>query len=234
MEKLMNRLKHILLIIAILIIYTCSNVIIDGYKIYEKNVSGVSLKETVENIKNNKDYVTIDKIDEDFLQAIVSIEDHRFYEHGAIDVKSIIRASIANIKEGKIVQGGSTITQQLAKNIYFDGERKFSRKVAELIVANKLENNYSKDEILELYVNIINYGNGYIGIKEASEGYFNEDVDNLDLNEAAMLAGLPQCPNGYNPNNHYEKAIKRQKQVLAAVEKYMNIEHKDEYYMAKR
>ena len=138
---------------------------------------------------------------------------------------------IKNIQAGKIVQGGSTITQQLAKNLYLNGDREFSRKVSEVFLVNDLEKKYSKNEIFEIYANIINYGNGYTGIKEASEGYFGEESDDLNLQQATMLAGLLQSPKRYNPTKYYDKAVARQKDVIAAMQKYGDIDYKEDYYI---
>lgn len=227
-------IKILALSIASLMILLCVSVgstVIDGYNKYKEVISSISLEEKVNEIKSDKYYTSIEKIDKDFLDGIVSVEDHRFYKHGGLDFISILRATINNVVEGKIVQGGSTITQQLAKNIYLDSDKNLSRKISEVFLANDLEKSYSKDEILEMYVNIINYGDNYIGIKEASEGYFGTEPNNLDLNEASILAGLPQSPNGYALSSHYNKAIARQKVVLEAMNKNDVLEHSNEYYV---
>ena len=105
------------------------------------------------------------------------------------------------------------------------------RKVSEVFLVNDLEKKYSKNEIFEIYANIINYGNGYTGIKEASEGYFGEESDDLNLQQATMLAGLPQSPKRYNPTKYYDKAVARQKDVIAAMQKYGDIDYKEDYYI---
>ena len=226
--------KVIKTLIASIIIISCiciGNIFIDGYKEYKYAINTISLHDKVDEIKNDKDYEPIKNINKNFLDAIVSIEDHRFYNHKGVDFISIARASISNLIDGKIVQGGSTITQQLAKNLYFNSDKNFSRKVAEVFLAHDIEKNYTKDQILEMYVNIINYGDNHIGIKEASNGYFGVEPSDLDLNEASILAGLPQCPNGYALSKHYDKAIARQQQVLEAMNIYNNVSHNDEYYV---
>lgn len=220
MKKIYKYLIAFMIITIILVSIPTSKVLIDGYRRYKEVINEVSLQDKVDQIQKNDNYVSIENIDEDFLTGIVSVEDHRFYNHKGLDFIGIVRATINNIKEGKIVQGGSTITQQLAKNIYLNGNKNFSRKVTELFLAKDIERLFSKDEILEIYVNIINYGNGYMGIKEASKGYFDVNTNNLSFEEASMLAGLPQCPEGYNPKKHYERSIKRQQQVIAAIDKY--------------
>ena len=227
-------IKILTLSIASIMILLCVSVggtVIDGYNKYKEVTRTISLEEKVNEVKSDKDYTSIEKIDKDFLYGIVSVEDHRFYKHGGLDFISVIRATINNVVKGKIVQGGSTITQQLAKNLYLNGDKNLSRKVSEIFLAHDLEKNYSKDEILEMYVNIINYGDNYIGIKEASEGYFGVEPSNLDLNEASLLAGLPQSPNGYALSSNYDKAVARQKIVLEAMNKNDVLEHSNEYYV---
>lgn len=220
MKKINKAILGCILSVVIFISIPVGKIIFEGYSNYKEELNYISIDNKINQIKKDKDYTKLEDIDQDFLDAIVSVEDHRFYDHKAVDFIALTRATLNNIKTGKIVQGGSTITQQLAKNLYLNGDRNFTRKISELFIANDLEKKYSKDEILELYVNVINYGNGYTGIKEASEGYYKESPDNLDLQEASMLAGLPQCPNGYNPNKYLDKAIARQQQVLAAIDKY--------------
>ena len=171
-------------------------------------------------MKENSNYTELDNIYKTFLVAIVAIEDHRFYKHGAIDLVSIARALITNLENGQILEGGSTITQQVAKNIFLTNEQSFDRKIKEICIAQKLENKYTKEEILELYVNVIYFGDGYIGIKEACNGYFNKEPNELSDNEATLLAGLPQAPSLYALNNNYDYAVERQKQVIEALEKW--------------
>lgn len=231
MKKSIKILSMSIASIMILLCVSVGGTVIDGYNKYKKVISTISLDEKVNEIKNDKDYTSIEKIDKDFLDGIVSVEDHRFYKHGGLDFISIIRATINNVAEGKIVQGGSTITQQLAKNLYLNGDKDLPRKISEAFLAHDLEKIYSKDEILEMYVNIINYGDNYIGIKKASEGYFGVRPSDLDLNEASLLAGLPQSPNGYALSSHYNKAIARQKVVLEAMNKNDILEHSNEYYV---
>lgn len=145
-----------------------------------------------------------------------------------IDLKSIIgfdfvatcRAIVANLVDGELSQGGSTITQQLAKNLYFTQEKNFTRKVAELFVSFDLERNYSKDEILELYINTIYYGKGYYGIWQASEGFYKKYPSELTDYEATYLAGIPNAPSIYSSDRHASLAKQRQKQVVSAMIKY--------------
>ena len=191
-----------------------------GCGVYKSIIDETSIESKIEEVKENSNYTELDNIYKTFLDAIVAIEDHRFYKHGAIDLVSIARALITNLENGQILEGGSTITQQVAKNIFLTNEQSFDRKIKEICIAQKLENKYTKEEILELYVNVIYFGDGYIGIKEACNGYFNKEPNELSDNEATLLAGLPQAPSLYAFNNNYDYAVERQKQVIEALEKW--------------
>ena len=157
-----------------------------GCGVYKSIIDETSIESKIEEVKENSNYTELDNIYKTFLDAIVAIEDHRFYKHGAIDLVSIARALITNLENGQILEGGSTITQQVAKNIFLTNEQSFDRKIKEICIAQKLENKYTKEEILELYVNVIYFGDGYIGIKEACNGYFNKEPNELSDNEATL------------------------------------------------
>ena len=143
----------------------------------------------VSTLKGEKDvyYLDYDNIPAYVPAAMVSIEDKKFYSHNGIDIKAIMRAAKAMIQNGKVTQGGSTITQQLARNIFLTQDVKWERKVEEMFIAVELEKIYSKNKIMEFYLNNIYFGNGYYGIQAASKGYFNKDVDNLDLSQCSNV-----------------------------------------------
>ena len=212
--KLMKKIFIFTIIIAMLAL---SFIIYKGYKLYEKSIAEISVEEKVNTIKNDKNFVNLNNVSDDFKNAIISIEDHRFYKHRGFDVISFGRAMFSNIKEGKLGQGGSTISQQLARNMYFTQEKNFSRKIAELFVVYNLEKNYSKDDILELYINTIYFGDGYTGIKEASNGYLNKEPIELNLYEASLLAGIPNAPSVYALTNNPDLAEQRRQRVLDAM-----------------
>lgn len=155
-----------------------------------------------------------------YLDAVISVEDHRFYKHSGIDVIAIGRAIINDIKAMDFVEGGSTITQQIAKNEYFTQEKKITRKIAEVFMAYEIEKNYLKDEILELYINTIYFGNGYYNIKDACEGYFGKSPNEMTEGECIMLAGIPNAPSVYNPKENPKLAKERQKQVADKMVEY--------------
>ena len=177
----------------------------------------IFLKRAVSKQINHENYVPITKIPESMQQAVVSVEDSRFYNHIGFDIEGIARAALVNMQYGEIKEGASTITQQLVKNIFLSQEQSFGRKAEEILLAMDMELNYSKDEILELYLNSIYFGSGYYGIGEASEGYFGKTPDMLSLPEAAMLAGIPNAPSVYSPYVDFMLSKKRQFIVLDAM-----------------
>lgn len=189
-----------------------------GYFQYKDAVDEKSISNTIAEIQEGKNYIKIEDISEDFLNGIVAIEDHRFYSHSGIDILSTSHALFVNVKSKSFDYGASTITQQLGRLLYFTQERQVTRKIAELFVAIDLEKDYSKLDILELYVNIIYYGEGYYGIKQASKGYFDKEPSELTFDEATYLAGLPNAPSVYSVNEQLGE--ERRLQVVNAIEKY--------------
>lgn len=175
-------------------------------------------KEAVEKALNQRvpsnQRVKGDEISQNLKDALVATEDKRYYEHGAIDVFGIGRAFYTNLTAGHTVEGGSTITQQLVKNLFLSSKRIMSRKVEEVILAYLMELYYTKDEILTMYLNTIYYGNNYYGIEQASKGYFNTTPAKLTLGQAALMAGMPQAPSYYNPITNFKAAKERQRTVL--------------------
>lgn len=150
-------------------------------------------------------------------QAIIAVEDSRFYQHSGFDVEGILRATLVNVQTGSFAEGGSTISQQLIKNLFLSQERTLGRKAEEFILAIDIEMNYSKEEILEMYLNTIYFGSGAYGIGEASNIYFGKPPFHLNLAECAMLAGLPNAPSLTSPYVSFEAAKQRQAVVLAAM-----------------
>ncbi len=176
------------------------------YDVNGKVVKGLS--------EQNQVNVNLEEISPYFLKGVIAVEDKRFYKHHGIDFSGMLRAIFLDIKAGKIIAGGSTITQQTAKNLYLSNERTLSRKIKELYYALLLENKYSKDEILSMYCNSIYFGHGAYGVELASRTFFAKRAQDLSLAQAALLAGIPQSPSNYDPYIHPEEAQKRQSQVL--------------------
>lgn len=175
------------------------------------------LKQAVNARINSANYVKLQDIPESMQQAVVAVEDRKFYNHWGFDMEGIFRASLVNLQFGQVKEGASTITQQLVKNLFLSQEQTMGRKAEEFVLAMDMELNYSKDEILELYLNTIYFGSGYYGIKEASEGYFGKEPAMLALPESAMLAGIPNAPSLYSPYVDFMLAKKRQFIVLDAM-----------------
>lgn len=212
-----KRLKRFILFIVVAVLAVAAYFVHDGYELYKSVIEETPLIEMVSNIRKDENFVEIDNVSEYLKKATVSIEDRRFYDHFGIDLYSIGRAFVNNFENQKVIGGGSSITQQVAKNMYFDQKKKLTRKVAEVFVALDLEEAYSKDEILELYLNIIYYGDGYYGIKEATEGYLEKEPNELNLDEASLLAGIPNAPSVYALTNNTKLTYQRQIIVLDAM-----------------
>lgn len=183
----------------------------------------------------SKEWITLKSIDKDLINATISIEDKRYYKHNGFDYIRIIKSFYNNIRSKDIVEGASTISQQYARNLYLNFDRNWSRKLKEAWLALKLEINYSKDEILEGYLNTINYGNGVMGIQNASRYYFNKSAEDLSLAEASMLAGIPGYPQEYSPINNEKNAKKRQRVILDSMVNngYISKKEADSAYKVK-
>ncbi len=215
MPKIRKILKWTFLSILLLIVIGVGIVFINGYSMYKEAVSATPLQEKVESIRVSEGYCDIDDVAPDLLTALISVEDKRFYTHIGIDPIASVKATLINLINMEITGGGSTITQQLAKNMYFTQERTYTRKVAELLVAFDLERMYEKKDILELYLNIIYFGHGQTGITAACSYYFDCLPSELSFDQVLYIAGLPQAPSIYSVDD--VKAEQRAKQVLEAM-----------------
>ncbi len=178
-------------------------------------------------VNNDNNYVKLEDINENVINAIISIEDKNFYKHKGFDIFRIIKALFINLKSHSIKQGASTISQQYVKNLYLTFDKTWKRKIEEAILTIELETHYSKDEILEGYLNTIDFGAGNYGIKEASNYYFNKEPKDLTIEEATILVGIPKSPTYYNPILNYNNAKKRQKDVLNSMYKNKYIRKED-------
>lgn len=178
----------------------------------------IFIRRAVEARLDRSNYVPIEHISPELKKAIVAIEDRRFYEHTGFDLTGMARATLVNIQYGRIEEGASTITQQLVKNLFLANEQTFTRKAQELLLALDIELTYSKDEILEMYLNVVYYGSGFFGVNAASEGYYGKSPAALNLPESSMLAGVPNAPSELSPFTHFIAAKKRQAVVLDTME----------------
>ena len=173
--------------------------------LYDTN--GDEISETATTKK--ADYVKYADIPQNFVNCMVSIEDKKFYKHNGVDLKAIVRAAKSIIKNKRITQGGSTITMQLARNIYLDTNKNWQRKVKEMFIAMELEKKYSKNDIMEFYLNNVYFMNGYYGIQAACHGYFNCELSDLDMSQTAFLCAIPNSPTYYDPINNKDHTLTR-------------------------
>jgi penicillin-binding protein 1A len=164
-------------------------------------------------------FVPLSRIPKQVREAILDAEDARFYQHGALSLRGMARAAIHNLTSAKVKEGGSTITQQLAKSLFLSPERTLARKLKEIQLAQEIERLYGKDKILEMYLNTIYFGGGAYGIEAAARTYFGKSVGQLTLAEAAVLGGLPKAPSLYSPFNDLKRAKERRDYVLTRMEK---------------
>ena len=192
--------------------------IILGPKIDLKKTNNIIMYDKDNNVffkgNGSKEWVNLYEINTNLIDATISVEDKRFYNHNGFDYIRIVKSLYNNVKSNDIVEGASTISQQYARNLYLNFDRNMKRKIKEAWLTLKLETFYTKDEILEGYLNTINYGNGVYGIQNASKYYFNKDASSLTLAESSMLAGIPGSPQEYSPINNENKAKKRQRLIL--------------------
>ena len=207
--------SFLILTIVILIGALC----VKGYMDYREALNEKSVEEMAAEIESIDNYTTIDELPQTYIDAVLAVEDKRFYSHPGFDPIATCRALVNDIKAGSYVEGGSTITQQLAKNQYFTQDKKIIRKISELFMAFKIESVLDKDKIFELYVNSIFFGNGYYCVADASWGYFGKPPSEMNFNECTLLAGIPNAPTNYNPVANPELARERQAQVIEKMKK---------------
>lgn len=198
-----------------------------GYQTYTKAVEERPFAQVVEEIESRETYVSYEELPEMYVKAVISIEDKRFETHPGIDLIGIARALWTDITTMSFKEGGSTITQQLMKNLYFDQGKRIERKFAEIFAALAFEKDYDKETIFALYANTSYFGNNCYGIGEAAYGYFGKTPEQLTDSEAILLAGLPQAPSLYDPTVNRELCLARMNQVLESMEEDGLLREKD-------
>lgn len=216
----MKIFKKIIIILLVLILLAGIIGFIVGYSVYSDALKEEPLISRMDEIENDEHFVPFSELPKNYINAVVAVEDHRFYDHGPIDFIAIGRAIWVNVTNFELREGGSTITQQLAKNVILSQDETATRKLGEIVAAFDIEKNYSKDDILALYVNTCYFGEGYYGIYDASMGYYNKEPKDLTLDEATMLAGVPNAPSVYAPTVNPDLAKKRQEHVLNKMVEY--------------
>lgn len=210
----MKLFRKLLLIIFVLILIAIIILGTIGFVTYSKALDEEPLLTRTAKVTDDEHYVPFNNLPKDYINAVISVEDRRYYDHGPVDFIGIARALWTNFRTGELREGGSTITQQVAKNLVFSQEETLTRKLGELFAAFDIEKNFSKDEIFALYVNSAYFGDGYYGIYDASMGYYGKEPKDLNLDEASMLAGVPNAPSVYAPTVNPDLANERQAHVL--------------------
>ena len=218
MRAVLRAVRALVLVLLACVLFAGAYVGVSGYLLYREALGRAPIEEVVESARSDDSYVRMDDLPDVYLDAVVAIEDHRFYDHPGFDVIAICRAAWHDLVTLSLEQGGSTITQQLAKNLFFTQDKDFSRKVAEVFMALDLEARYTKSEILELYVNTSYFGDGLSGIGEAARGYLGKEPLEMTPCECALMAGLPNAPNALSADP--DLAWARAELVMAQMEKY--------------
>ncbi len=224
----MKILRNVLIVVLAIILIFGLILYIAGDNMYKNALAGKSLEDVLAEIQSDPNYVEYEDLPQNYINAVIAVEDHRFREHGAIDLIAIARAIYVNISTFSLREGGSTITQQVAKNIFYITEdNPVVRKSAEILTSFDLEDKYTKNDILELYVNTIYFGDGYYGIEEACQGYLNKDATEMTLADSTMMAGIPNAPSVYAPTVNPDLTRDRQEKVISSMVEYNYISETD-------
>jgi len=223
----MKFIRKLLFTIILIIIIICSIILLIGKNYYNKALKEKPLITKIDEVTGKENFVKFEDMSADYRNAVISVEDHRFYDHGPVDFIAIGRAIFTNVKNKELQEGGSTITQQVAKNVIFSQDKSWVRKVGEIFASYDLEKNYSKNEIFELYMNTIYFGDGYYGISQASKGYLNKQPKDMNLYECTMLAGIPNAPSVYSPSVNPKLTKKRQEKVINSMVEYGYLSKED-------
>jgi len=207
-------IKRILLLCLVVLIVIAGVQIKGGYDKYKDAIEEKPLADMITELQSKENYTQYEEVPEIYYKALVAVEDRRFYKHNGFDVIGSVRAIYNDIKAWKLLEGGSTIAQQLAKNLYFPNDHTLKRKIAEIFMAMKIEREYEKEDVLEFYINGIYYGSGYYSIYDASQGYFDKAPIDMTDYECTLLVGIPNAPSIYSLNVRPDLAAQRQEKVL--------------------
>ena len=212
--KVLRIARNLLLGVLALVLCALVTLAFLGWQMYTQALETMPLDQKVKQVRSQEGYTTFQELPDTYVGAHLAGEDARVCAPGGVDVIALGRALVNGLKAMSFVEGGSTITQQLAKNLYFTQEKELTRKVAEAFMAFHLEANYTKEEIFELYVNSIYFGSGCYNVGSASETYFGKEPKDMTDSECAMLAGIPNAPSVYDPTANPDLAQQRQRQVV--------------------
>lgn len=210
----MKAIKRILLLCLIVLVVAAGVQIKGGYDKYKDALEERPLVDVITELQSKENYTQYEDVPEIYYKALVAVEDRRFYKHNGFDIIGSARAIYNDIKAWELLEGGSTISQQLAKNLYFPQDNTLQRKIAEVFMAMEIEREYEKEDVLEFYVNGIYYGSGYYSIYDASIGYFDKEPKDMTDYECTLLVGIPNAPSIYSLNVRPDLAKQRQKKVI--------------------
>ena len=210
----MKIIKRVLLLLVIILLVVAGVQIKSGYDKYKIALDEKPLETVIAELQGKENYTKYEDIPKIYFDALIAVEDRRFYKHNGFDIIGTSRAIYNDFKARKWIEGGSTIAQQLAKNMYFPDDRTLQRKIAEIFMALKIEREYEKEDVLEFYVNGIYYGSGYYCIYDASMGYFDKKPSDMNEYECTLLVGIPNAPSIYSLKVNPVLAHKRQDKVL--------------------
>ena len=213
LKRFVKRLLSCLLLAALFVLVVIGGTLgVQGWRLYRATAAQKPIASLYDEISSRPGFASCDQLSQTYIDAVISVEDSRFERHHGIDPAAIVRALWADLRTRSLAEGGSTLTQQLAKNELFTQEKQMARKAAEMFAARDIEDYYSKQQIFEMYANTIYFGSGYYGIAEAAEGYFGKEPAQLTDAEAIYLAGMPNAPSAYASSP--ELAFKRMQVVL--------------------
>lgn len=209
-----KRVRNLFLLVIIAAVVICGYEIKKGYDKYVFAIQECPIESAISELQAKEHYTAYDDVPEIYYKALVAVEDRRFYKHKGFDIIGTARAVYNDIREWKLLEGGSTISQQLAKNLYFPQDNTLERKIAEIFMAVDIEKHYDKQQVLEFYVNGIYYGSGYYCIYDAAEGYFQKKPIEMSDNECTLLAGIPNAPSVYSLDVRPDLAKQRQEKAV--------------------
>lgn len=209
-----KRVRNLFLLVIIAAVVICGYEIKKGYDKYIFAIQECPIESAISELQAKEHYTAYDDVPEIYYKALVAVEDRRFYKHKGFDIIGTARAVYNDIRAWDLLEGGSTISQQLAKNLYFPQDNTLERKIAEIFMAADIEKHYDKQQVLEFYVNGIYYGSGYYCIYDAAEGYFQKKPIEMSDNECTLLAGIPNAPSVYSLDVRPDLAKQRQEKVV--------------------
>ena len=210
----MKTIKRIILLCLVVLVVIAGVQIKGGYDKYKSALADRPLTDVLEELQGKDNYTQYEDVPEIYYKALVAVEDRRFYKHNGFDIIGTARAIYNDIRAKELLEGGSTISQQLAKNLYFPKDNTLQRKIAEIFMAMKIEREYEKEDVLEFYVNGIYYGSGCYSIYDASKGYFGKEPKDMNDYECTLLVGIPNAPSIYSLDVRPDLAKQRQEKVI--------------------